>query len=203
MNGGITEHHKRRWLLVQLAPTILPILPEKPDIFIAFTHLAGRASSEYLERSNYNESLIVQDLLPRKSTLFCVLDEAQALTKDLGYFRSDPPTKDRPILCPIVAVWSERPPNLIVSGTGISMQKVTGTGISMQKVTAVIGSVVAKEGGSAETVTEIGAFDDENGRQAYLEWYLPPGYLDTSEGKEIASRVGYWLRGRFVFIAAV
>ena len=193
MNGGITEDHKRRWLLVQLAPTILPpILTEKPDIFIIFTRLAGRASSEYLERSIYHESLIIRDLLPRNSTLFCVLDEAQTLTTGLDYFRSKPPTKARPFLRPIVAAWSRQLPNLIVSGTGISMQEVAD----------VIGSLVAKEGGT-ETVTEIGAFDNENSQRAYLERYLPPGYLDTSEGKVIASRVGYWLRGRFVFNAAV
>ena len=73
----------------------------------------------------------------------------------------------------------------------------------MQETEVVIGSVVAKEGGGTETVTEIGGFDDEKGWQAYLEQYLPPGFLDTCEGEEIASRVGYWLRGRFVFNAAV
>jgi hypothetical protein len=81
---------------------------------------------------------------------------------------------------------------------------VSGTGISMRDVWTVIGSVVAKEGGgNRETVTEIGGFDDEGGRRAYLEQYFPPGFLDTPEGKESASRVGYWLGGRFVFHAAV
>jgi hypothetical protein len=49
----------------------------------------------------------------------------------------------------------------------------------------------------------VGGFDDEGGQRAYLEQYFPPGFLDTPEGKEIVSRVGYWLRGRFVFNAAV
>jgi len=70
----------------------------------------------------------------------------------------------------------------------------------MREVETVIGSVVAKEGSLPETVTEVGGFD-EVGRRAYLELYFPPGFLNTSEGKQIASRVGYWLRGRFVFNA--
>jgi len=65
------------------------------------------------------------------------------------------------------------------------------------------GSMVAMEYNPPVTVTEIGGFDDEDGRRAYLEQYFPPGFLATSEGKEIASRVGYWLRGRFVFNGAV
>ena len=74
----------------------------------------------------------------------------------------------------------------------------------MEEVETVLGSVVAKEGGhqEQERVTEIGGFDDEGGQRAYLKRYLLPGFLDTSEGEELASRVGYWLRGRFVFNAA-
>ena len=71
----------------------------------------------------------------------------------------------------------------------------------MHEVEDVIGSVVAKEGPVPfDMVTEIGRFDDEDGQQAYINQYLLLGYLDTSEGKEIASRVGYWLCGQFVLM---
>jgi len=73
----------------------------------------------------------------------------------------------------------------------------------MREVETVLGSTVAKERCLSTTVTEVGGFDDEDGRRAYLEQYFPHDLLDTSEGKEIASRVGYWLRGRFVFNATV
>ena len=191
MPGGITENHKVRWLLIQVAPVTLL---DESDIFILFTWLAKGASSLYLERAIATESLIIKELLPQRSTLFCVLDEAQALTKNSGYFQFDTnPAVGRPILRPIVLAWEAIFPGLIVSGTGISMWNVKD----------VIGSVVAKEGGSLETVTETGGFDNEIGQRAYLQKYLPLGFLETSEGKEIASRVGYWLRGRFVFNAAV
>jgi len=189
MNGGITENHKGRWLLIQVAPVTLL---EKADIFLAFTRLAAGAPSEYLEEAIQTESLIIERLLPERSTLFCVLDEAQALTKNLDYFRSmTDPAQGRPILDLIVRNWRRILPNLIVSGDGISIREVE----------TLLGARVAKQCSYPVTVTEIGGFDEEDGRRAYLERYFPPGFLDTSEGKEITSRVGYWLRGRFVFNA--
>lgn len=190
IDGGITENHKIRWLLIQLAPVTLL---KRPDIFLTLTQLVGTASSGYLGGATIEESSTITQLLPQPSTLFCVLDEAQVLTKNSGYFRSDThPATDRPILRPIIHTWNTILPDLIVSGTGISMQEVE----------RVINSVVVKPGGP-ETVTEIGGFDDENDQRAYLEQYCPPGYLDKPLGKEIVSRVGYWLRGRFVSNSAV
>ena len=194
MTGGITENHKLRWLLIQVAPvTLLGV----PDIFRKCIECAERASTNYLKDAIRQESYQITQYLPQVPTLFCVLDEAQTLTKDKRFFQSDPdPPKSpepRPILREILRPWSWILP-LIVSGTGISMADVE----------VVTGSMVAKEdSGSSNTVTEVGGFDDEDGRRAYLEKYFPPGFLDTSEGEEIVSRVGYWLRGRFVFNAAV
>ncbi len=187
--GGITDYHKLRWLLIQIAPETLL----NSDIFLDCLRLAGGAPTSYFEKAITEDSRLINQLL--QSTLVCVLDEAQLLTKDSDYFQSETdPEQRRPILREILRSWRSRLPNLIVSGTGISMQEVGN----------VITSVVAKERPDRfETVTEIGGFDDEDGQRAYLEEYLPHGYLDTSEGKEIASRVGYWLRGRFVFNAAV
>ena len=194
MTGGITENHKLRWLLIQVAPKTLL---DAPDIFSRCTRVAKTASRDSLELLIQRESYEINKYLPRESTLFCVLDEAQTLTKDKRFFRWDPirgkSSEPRPILREILSSWSLQLP-LIVSGTGISMTAV-------QEFT---GSMVAKEGsGSPKPVTEVGGFDDEAGRRTYLEKYFPPGTLDTPEGEEIVSRVGYWLRGRFVFNAAV
>jgi len=191
MDGGITENHKLRWLLIQVAPVTLLAVP---DIFLVLTQAAGRAPEVYLENAIQDEKSAINHLLPQPPTLFCVLDEAQLLTKNTDNFRSDiHPAMGRPILRPIVVTWDEVLPNLIVSGTGISMREVK----------TVIGSTVAKETPGPVTVTEVGGFDDEDGRRAYLNRYFPPGFLDTFKGKEVASRVGYWLRGRFVLNAAV
>jgi len=187
VDGGITEDHKQRWLLIQLAS---PTLLQRSDIFSTLVQLVGEASSKYLEGAIVRMNIKIKELTG--SPLFCVLDGAQALIKNLDYFRSDTESvKRRPILCPIIRGWSLILPNLIVSGTGMSMQEAEST----------VGSAVAKEGDPPKTLTEIGGFDDEDGRRAYLKRYFPPGFLDTSEGKEIESRVGHWLRGRFVFAA--
>ena len=191
MTGGITENHKLRWLLIQVAPVTLL---EVPDIFLDCIKYAGRAPTQYLEDAIKLESGVIKEHLQQRSALFCVLDEAQDLIKVSVYFRSADSEVARPILREILHSWSSVLPNLIVSGTGISMRKVEN----------VINSAVAKEGRQEnETVTEIGGFDNEDGQQAYLKQYFPPGFLDTSEGKEVASRVGYWLRGRFVSNLAV
>ena len=197
MTGGITENHKLRWLLIQVAPRTLL---RGRDIFLKCTQVAGAASADYLEQVIGQETLLIEKLIekdpPEGSTLFCVLDEAQTLTKDKRFFRSDPNRSEspgpRPILREILRSWSPILPTI-----------VSGTGISMTDVQIVITSAVAKErSGPSTSVTEVGGFDDEHARRAYLEKYFPPGFLDTSEGEEIVSRVGYWLRGRFVFNAA-
>jgi hypothetical protein len=67
----------------------------------------------------------------------------------------------------------------------------------MHELETVLVSAVAKEGGlKPEMMTDLGAFDTEETQRAYLEHYLPPGFLDTASGKAVASRVGYWLHGR-------
>jgi hypothetical protein len=57
---------------------------------------------------------------------------------------------------------------------------------------------VAKISSEAETVTDVGAFDNDEDQQNYLNQYLPRGYLDAPAGTHLASRIIYWLHGRFV-----
>ena len=100
MRGGITENHKVRWLLIQVAPVTLV---DEYDIFLALTRLAGRASSDYLDANIVSESSIINQLLPQRPELFCVLDEAQALTKNSDYFQFETdPAQGGPILRPII-----------------------------------------------------------------------------------------------------
>jgi hypothetical protein len=77
MPGKITEVHKGRWLLLQVAPETL--LAE-PDIFSSLNQLLANASFGYLQESVQRELIIVRRLFgPRPPTLFCMLDEAQFL----------------------------------------------------------------------------------------------------------------------------
>jgi hypothetical protein len=188
MPGGITEAHKGRWLLIQLVPSILPDIN---DCFDEFTKLLAGASSDNLLTRIQMTLDNIRKLLPN-SSLFCVLDEAQVPTNQFSeYFRSDlDPAKHRPILREIIGAWKEYFPNLIISGTGVSMQEME----------IVFGSAVAKEptGKKPKTETALGAFDTRDMQQRYLELYLPPGFLDSAIGQEVASRAAYWLHGRCV-----
>jgi hypothetical protein len=96
------------------------------------------------------------------------------------------PSIRRPILREILSAWKGVLNSIIISGTGISRQVVE----------EVLGSVVAKDPSTIFTVTDTGAFDDEDDQRTYLEQYLPSGYLNTAQGKYLATRVGYWLHGR-------
>lgn len=190
MPYGITEGHKGRWLLLQAAPVTLM----GGDIFAELTRKLIRASSEYIEDLFDKELTEVVSLFsrcqPRPPTLVTVLDEAQVILNLLSTcFRSnEDPNLPRPILCELLSTWTPLVQRLIVSGTGMSMQLVE----------SVLASAVAKEDGShpPETVTDLGAFDNEKDQREYLEKYLPPGFLDTPSGNAVATRAGYWLHGR-------
>jgi hypothetical protein len=186
MPGGITEAHKGRWLLIQLVPNILP---NNGDAFDEFTKLLAGASTSDIKRRIVMALDNIRKLVP-DSKLFCVLDEAQVPTNQFSeYFRSESDPKERrPILREIIRAWKESFPNLIISGTGISMRE-------MEKVLA---SAVAKERKEPKTETKLGAFDTGETQQKYLELYLPPGFLGTAIGQKVASRAAYWLHGRCV-----
>lgn len=59
MNGGITEDHKRRWFLAQLAPETLF---KQLDTSESFTRYARGASSNYLARAILDESRTIKNL---------------------------------------------------------------------------------------------------------------------------------------------
>ena len=120
--------------------------------------------------------------------MFCVLDEAQVPTELASdCFKSkDEPYEERPILRELIRAWEESLMGLIISGTGISMEKID----------VVLSSMIAKQGGNVDTFTDLGVFDSEEGQRAYMERYLPLGFLGSPAGKALASRAAYWLHGR-------
>ena len=195
---GITQDLKKRWLLLQLAPEKLL----GHDIFSHRTRMLDRSPTLLMRRATENQLQVVLELLeqlePESGHVFCVLDEAQTLTEGgrfafSTYFRAydetEQPilTQTRPLLRSLLLAWGTFLPNMIISGTGVSMADME----------TVLGSVVAKESGlRSETVTNVGAFDDDASLRVYAEPYLPPKFVDTPAGKELLSRMGYWLHGR-------
>ena len=183
MPGGITDEHKGRWLLLQIAPTIFL----KDDPFEVLSLELWDVPNGYFLRKIKREKTTIDTLL-QGQRLFCVLDEAQVPTELASKcFKSgDEPYEDRPILRELIIAWKGILPKLIISGTGISMEKID----------AVLSSATAKDGDKRLTFTDLGVFDSEEGQRAYLERYLPMGFLDSPSGKALASRAAYWLHGR-------
>jgi len=64
--------------------------------------------------------------------LYCVLDEVQFLTKSGShYFKSIyGPYEARPILHELIMAWKWSFPGIIISGTGISMEKIVAVASS-------------------------------------------------------------------------
>ena len=185
MPGGITDEHKGRWLLLQIAPTTF--FQTVVDPFRALSLALHGVTSEYLLYKIQTEKFTIAKLLQGQK-LFCVLDEAHVLAELASEcFKSwNQPYEDSPILRELTMTWEECFPDLIISGTGISMEKIED----------VLGSAIAKQGGEVLTFTDLGAFDSEERQRAYMERYLPLGFLNGPSGTVLASRAAYWLHGR-------
>jgi len=181
--GGIRDEHKSRWLLLQIAPTTFL----KSDPFEMLSQNLYDVPDNYLFANILMEKNTITTLLNGQE-LFCVLDEAQVPTKLASEcFRSgNEPYEARPILRELMMAWKGSFPGLIISGTGISMDKIG----------AVFSSAIAKEGGEPLTFTDLGVFDSGEGQREYMEQYLPSKFLDSDSGTALASRAAYWLHGR-------
>ena len=131
--GGITDKHKGRWLLLQVAPETLA----GSDIFIEIYIASNAAKFTDLQAHCHDLLVKIERLINCRPV--CVIDEAQIPLRSLhGWFRS---SEDQP-----------RSLRIIVSGTGVSMR-------ALEKVRT---STVAKEGGiKPRTILDLGAFDVE------------------------------------------
>jgi hypothetical protein len=184
---GITECTKRAWLLLQLSPYAF----FKTDKFYDQTmiHMHKR-SHEDLCSLLVSELDSVREILGG-AAIFLALDEAQDLAKLYKAFflsHSDPGVP-RPVIRNLVEIWSQHISNIIISGTGLSMQSLEDA----------LHSVVAKVNGQkTEPVTDLGAFESDFNQRAYFKRYLPPGFLTSKNGERLASRIVFWLHGRFV-----
>ena len=185
--GGITESTKRSWLLLQLSP----ITFFHKDLFSELVDRIGRhLTPAQLRELLINELDSLRQILGTDTTFFIALDEAQLLTNLYqGCFLSESkPRVSRPVIRPLVDTWSQRIPNIIISGTGLSMRSLE----------SALNSVVAKEGDETITFTDLGAFESESSQRTYLEYYLPRSFLMTRSAKRLTARIGFWLHGRFV-----
>ncbi|KIM30022.1 hypothetical protein M408DRAFT_100214, partial [Serendipita vermifera MAFF 305830] len=191
-DGGLTEDHKGRWLLLQVAPKVL--FGTGTDIFSDCAERMKGLPEPTIKTFVREELNQVQKYLPQGAALFCVLDNAQVvMNRFQDCFQSKSKEESLSIFRQITLEWSRVCPNLIISGTGLSIEKLE----------IIAWSSVAKESSEiSRTYTDLGSFDDEEAQRAYLEQYLPPGSLNNDHWKAVILRAGYWLHGRYQFTAS-
>jgi hypothetical protein len=189
--GGITDKHKERWLLLQVAPKTLI----ESDIFHDIYFASGVARFADLQ----TQCVTLLDNIKKMIGCLpvCILDEAQRPLRVLpNWFRSSDDQLSRPALRQIIVTWisAETPFRMIISGTGVSMRELE----------KVISSAVVKEGGlEPRTVVKLGAFDALETQLGYLLKYCPQGFLETATGEDLVSRGFFWLHGRCVCSASI
>ncbi|PVF95101.1 hypothetical protein CPB86DRAFT_866024 [Serendipita vermifera] len=184
ITGQLTEEHKKKWLLLQIAPEIFM----GNDILLQYTWWFGRASSFYLHRMIYQEEYKIEDILDECCpSIFCVLDGAQFLANtDYDYFEPGSTyISPRPLLREFIHHWPEVFPCLIVSGTVMSIRDTQ----------RMINFSVANPPNEKFTLIDIGAFDTLEYQQAYLKKYLPSTQLSDETRQLLADRMKNWLHG--------
>lgn len=77
---------------------------------------------------------------------------------------------------------------------------VAGTGISKDVVDRAMASAIMKES-KYRWCSDTGAFDDIQSQRRYILKYLPTSLIESPSGRRLLERIGYWLRGRSVYLA--
>ncbi|KAG6817695.1 hypothetical protein H0H93_007062 [Arthromyces matolae] len=183
---------KKRWLLLQLQPSLLH--SKIWDVFDDITRKLSQASESYINSTTQNLLSRVRkhgidkaqghlsSTTARQTPIFCVLDEAQfAATQLSTAFRSENGSANRPILREIVRSWEGQ-----TSGQGVFMV-VAGTGISKDVVDQAMASAIMKES-KYRWCSDTGAFDDPLVQQHYIEKFFPPAFLNSASGQRLLDR---------------
>ncbi|KAG6823046.1 hypothetical protein H0H92_011590, partial [Tricholoma furcatifolium] len=199
---------RKIWLFTQVDLRIL----ERPGYFDLFSestllcympayNTIDRYASDMLRACN----VFLKSLTPgcRYLPFFAVVDEAQTAAEAFPYaFRGTPDSHEvdenggefrnevprRLALRQLLCLWEEML-HLIVTGTSLNLKYITES----------VSSSIAKDSARAIKVQDTGSHvNKEDQINRYLEYYLPPGHLNTPTGKELLQRARYWLVGRQV-----
>ncbi|KAK7044928.1 hypothetical protein R3P38DRAFT_2609283, partial [Favolaschia claudopus] len=176
--GGITDEHKRRWLLLQLSPSLGSV----PDIF----HTLAAFLDDFNPGRKIAEMLVdIQELLELGGDfhLFLVLDEGQVTARKFGG-AFDPEPGKHPLLLKVVESWEKH------FSVGLMSWIVAGTDVPNRIFEA------PKYLDLVRWTSDTGSFDDKAVHEQYLRRFLPPAYLDTASGKAFLHRAWTWTRGR-------
>ncbi|KAK1235309.1 hypothetical protein PQX77_001467 [Marasmius sp. AFHP31] len=214
-----------RWLYLQLHPSILDI--PRVDVFshtaetirtafgddvgaMAYWVIATMEALQPLLRQFEDQATVslrarAKGKKDGSSTdvtdLFIVIDEAQDAAEAFPHaFRSALGLTSRPALRQLVVIWGNDLQTM-AANNGVDFSWtfiITGTGMSVNLVRDAIASTSAKHGPFSD-FHSIGAFEQEAEQVTYIRKYVPQCVLETSSGKLLVERMGFWLTGRLVY----
>jgi hypothetical protein len=194
VNGGVVDDRIRRnWLFFQILPLVRV---DNIDPFSALIRNCLTAvTSDVLDvlYASYGPQQVLGSDFNSTASFFYVLDEAQVAGEQfMGAFADSTGTSRRPVLRPIIQylTTSEPPVNLVVSGTGFSLQLFQ----------TVLTSGIGKGSPQWQVVHATGDFSQKDTQLAYISRFLPPSFLLSTSGMHIKARMYEWLRGRYVVV---
>ncbi|KAJ6617059.1 hypothetical protein B0H10DRAFT_1337599 [Mycena sp. CBHHK59/15] len=178
---GISEEHKRLWLLLQL----MPQLPGDSswDIIADLTIYMGDLDGDYIHDRVALLFSKLRKLYGADFHLFYVIDEAQVIsnlyTDDLRHEE-----KPYPLLREVIRGWKtySQPHEYSFVSVGTDIPKE--------------GFETAPNSDSMHWTSNTGAFDDEAVQQHHLLRYIPPSYAVSPAGQLLLKRIWRWCRGR-------
>ncbi|KAJ7095696.1 hypothetical protein B0H15DRAFT_774409, partial [Mycena belliarum] len=180
---GITEAHKQRWLLFQLAPGIpgcgsSDILADLRQVFLYNLDAAGVQDLIAITFAK------LQKIHGTDFHLFYVIDEAQLASRQhMRSYRHE--GKEYPLLREIIQTWATESQPYQVSFV------VLGTDIPKA------GFESAPFADSIRWSSDTGSFDNEAEHRRYVSRFLLPSYASSAAGEMFLKRVWTWCRGRY------
>ncbi|THU75808.1 hypothetical protein K435DRAFT_974682 [Dendrothele bispora CBS 962.96] len=194
LDEGITEDHKKLWLLAQLSPTILwgPEKRSSHDYFIDIRTSLNRSivSDEVIDDAILQVSTEIIELYDiTQHPFYLVLDEANFAAETYPRsFRDD--DGNYPLLKEVLRIWKKQlghlPISFVISGTRIPRRFFeTGSG----------------EWDAFRWCSDTGCFNSHEIQRKYVTEFLPPRLTSSPEGEELLMRIWRWLRGRHRFTA--
>ncbi|KAJ6521346.1 hypothetical protein DFH09DRAFT_1425042 [Mycena vulgaris] len=181
---GLTEEHKKQWLLMQLSPALLKVGYGVPACS-QFPKILAKEDNTYV-RENISDTLRkIRKLLGEDAHLFFVLDEAQVAAKKFSGAFAD----GKPLLTEIMRVWGSHAAEdhtLIFAGTDIP--------------TTVL--EVGEEDSGYLWCSGTGRFDTAEAQERYVSSFFPAPFSKSPSGSLLLSRMSSWLLGRHRFTAA-
>ena len=184
VDGELLEKHKRIWLLFQ--SQLGSVRTPHPVLTIADDCLLN-ASPQALRILVRRIHGIRREYFPG-SNFFIGLDDAQRAARlyPLAFISSTNPNKYRSIIREIAQVFSGSETNLVVSGTGLSLEDLR----------EAIASGVSKD--DVFVFHDLGMFDTWEKLQPFFERYVPASFLQSPSGYHLQKRIREYLLGRWV-----